>query len=280
MSSRSAIVHVVSHDDGLLAALPDRDYIAPANLNRLGLSEELAGNELAENRFLLTEKLREGSSDLVGFASARWDERFPKWPGLADLQPAFDQLPAENTAYFGPQTIVASGPQLARWIRAQDSVHPGMADLIVELLNATGRNNLDDTALRPITMGNNFVLPRELSNEFLDYWHAAFEFLHGKYGFDLPFSYRCPMCGLVDDEGVGRWSRARHAGFFYERVSAMFFATNPELRAFKPGASTPTAVTRNHMAYLFDVGPLAYRALYTAKRAGRPCTHVFEALGK
>jgi hypothetical protein len=276
----TATVHVVSHDDALLDSLPAGEWLAKSNLNRLGLPDELAGNELAENRFLLTDKLVEGDADFVGFASARWDERFPEWPGLADIKDAIDLLPRDGRTYFGPQTIVASGPQVAAWAKAQDAVHPGMAPLSTELLDAMGRNNLSDTRLRPITMGNNFVLPRPVAEEFLAYWQAAFTYLHEKYGFDLPFGYRCPKCGLVDDAGVGRWSRSRHAGFFYERVSALFFATSPELRAVKPVAGELVPVRRNHLAFLFGVGPTGYRALETAKRIGKPCTHVYDALGK
>lgn len=280
MITEKAAVYVVSHDNQLLDALPSQSYLRRVNLNELGLVDELSSNQLAENRFLLTDQLLSDDFPLVGFVSARWNERFPLWPKIDELSPLLGDIATNKNAFCGPQTIMASGPQVKDWIGAQDHVHPGMSSLLLEVLEATHRNNLDDSSVRPITMGNNFILNRDTARSFLNFWREAFSFLHSKYGFALPFSYRCARCGYTNPGGVGRWDATRHAGFLYERVSALYFATSPELVPLKPKGNKIIELKRNLMAYSFRAGPILYRMFFGVRFMFTACTHTHKALGK
>jgi hypothetical protein len=278
--ARKASIHVVSHDDNLLKNVATASYLHKVNLNFLVLDPRFSGNQLAENRFLLTDKLLEGDAPIVGFVSARWDERFPKWPSLGELDKIFEPLQVSQRAFFGPQTILASGRQVRNWIKSQDYVHPGMSTLLLEVLDATGRNNLSENTIRPITMGNNFIISREVAFEFMSYWRKSFSYLNAKYGFDFPFSYRCAKCGYTNPEGVGRWSQTRHAGFAYERVSALFFATHPELVALRPVGRKIRRLRRGYLPYLFKFGPVVYQILYSLRLLLSSCKHQHKALGR
>lgn len=280
MKTSELLIYVVSHDVALLNDLPKRDFLVPTLLGELGLPQELAGNQLAENRFLLTNLLTDNEASQVGFISARWNERFPTWPHIQELDALALSESDDARSYFAPQTILATGPQVKNWIKAQDAVHPGTSSLLFELLDVLGADNLSDRSVRGISMGNNFIVTRDVALELLSFWQAGFNHLYKKYGFDLPFDYRCASCGLVSHQGVGRWDRSRHAGFLFERVTALFFATRTDLVALEPHNGSNRKVRRSLLAHAFALGPLFFRIYKTLTRFGRRCDHAHEALGK
>jgi len=280
MPKENLRVFVVSHDPEFLAKLPKRDFLEPILLGELALPEKFAGNQLAENRFLLTNILTENYFAQVGFVSARWNERFPTWPKLERLDQFLELRGEANKLYFAPQTILATGRQVNNWIKAQDAVHPGMSNLLLDVLEKLSSNNLGDPAIRGISMGNNFVVSHEVATELLEFWQRGFNYLFEKYGFDLPFEYRCASCGIVSHQGVGRWDRSRHAGFLFERLTALYFATRTDLIPIEPHGQGNRKVRRSLMAHGFTVGPLIYRWYKTFMRFGKPCQHEHEALGK
>ena len=280
LGTPTLLVFTVSHDKALLDALPKANFISPISLQDLGLPAELAGNQLAENRFLLTNKLTSNTSDFVGFVSARWDERFPTWPNLDRLDSLLTEDFNHSNYYFSPQTIMASGPQVVSWIKAQDAVHPGMSKVLFEVLDELSVQNFADKSLRGISMGNNFIVSHQVAEELIEFWQKGFAYLYEKYGFDLPFNYRCASCGFVSAEGVGRWDRSRHAGFLFERLTALFFATNPELIPVEPHKGRNRKVRRSLLAFGFSSGPLLFKWYKTILRFGKHCDHAHEALGK
>jgi hypothetical protein len=280
MYPKKLSMFAVSHDRALLDGLPKRDFIMPILLDELGLPDDLAGNQLAENRLLLTDVLTNNDSAQVGFVSARWNERFPTWPTLESLDQLIYREGETARFYFAPQTILATGPQVRNWIKAQDAVHPGMSKLLFEVLEELSANNLRDSSVRGISMGNNFVISHEVASELLEFWQAGFNYLFDKYGFDLPFEYRCASCGSVSYEGMGRWNRSRHAGFLFERLTALYFATKMDLVAIEPHNGSHRKVRKSLVRYGFTLGPLLFKWYKTVMRFGKPCEHVHEALGK
>jgi hypothetical protein len=280
MPTTKLTVFAVSHDQNLLDELPKTEFIKPILLDNLDLRDEHKGNELAENRLLLTDLLVNSQSGQVGFVSARWNERFPTWPQIECLDQLIYRGEETDRYYFAPQTLLASGAQVESWIKAQDAVHPGMSKLLFEVIDKLSASNFDDSSLRGISMGNNFIVSGKTASELLDFWQTGFNYLFDKYGFDLPFEYRCASCGLVSDEGVGRWSRSRHAGYLFERLTALFFATNPSLIPIEPHNGEHRKVRRGLISFGFTSGPFLFRILKTILRFGKPCDHPHEALGK
>lgn len=76
---------------------------------------------------------------------------------------------------------------------------------------------------------NTFICHRSHFRDLLKFWDEAFTFVYERYGFDIPFRYRCASCGQENDQGFGRFSRDRHVGFFAERLTMLFFGTQRDL---------------------------------------------------
>jgi hypothetical protein len=231
---------VVSHDQKLLDRVPNRKFLKKILLSNIEIDEKYRGENLAENRYLIGNDFVEGDFDYFGFVSARWQERFPNWPQLDDLENEFASLNAPSpTDYFAPTSLRLNKLQLKSWLRAQNVVHPGMTDLLLELVRVNSIV-VDRKQTYNLVMGNNFILPKQVASDFLKFWQESFHYLVEKYGLDFPFSYRCPLCGKENPLGIDRWARVRHAGFLMERVSALFFISRPELT---PVIFTPTGVS-------------------------------------
>ena len=269
-------IFVLSHDPDLLSLICENKDLSVVNLNDLDLSSRLNGNELAENRFFLS-KIDLGSSSSIGCISARWNERFPNYPNVQELGSFVEKL--TPTQFLAPQSLVLSRKQFFGWIQNQDLVHPGMSKLLVDLLKGLNLN-FDSDEKRTIVMGNNFVCSRDVFEDFLEFWKRGFEHMDRKFGFDLPFTYRCPKCGLVDKNGIGRWGKSRHSAFFYERVTALFFASRPELELIevKKGALQPKKP--DFQSKLMVGGPALYRAAHVPIFLFKRCNHEYTSLGK
>jgi hypothetical protein len=222
-------IFAVSHRQDLLDLLPEDEHINKVLLEDLAIPIELQGEELAENRFLLTNKLIERKHSHVGFISARWDDRFSTWPKLADLGKVFDQIQnLPKHFFFAPNAFLVSSYQISKWLQRQQKVHPGMLSLLEDLIDFH-KIDYKDGSLHTIVMGNNFGLSHEAAVDFLSFWQDSFDYLHAKHGLNFDFSYRCPNCGFESSEGIGRYSRSRHSGFLLERVTSLFFISRPDL---------------------------------------------------
>lgn len=269
-------VFVLSHDDAILARIGDSPDLVKINLERLDLQDKDHVRALAENRFFLSDDMQSAvgeTSSFVGVVSGRWDERFKKWPTIDELPKALEKREFSSRDFYAPLTMMASPKQFESWIRAQDLVHPGMSALLLEALEITGTGKQVKGRLMPVVMGNNFVIPESLVEEFLAFWRRGYAHFESTYGSSLPFSYRCPKCGQESDEGIGRWGRERHAGFFYERLTALYFATAKDLVALSLENGKARRFRRTPRVFLLRVGALVFKPLASFARLGRPCDH-------
>jgi hypothetical protein len=251
-------IYAVSHDKELLLTVPENGSIIKVLLSDLELSAEIAGESLAENRFLMTKQLVSNQPDYCGFVSARWDDRFKSWPTLSDLSAQIEIAAKDSRqALFAPVTMRVSQRQLGYWLKAQDRHHPGMTNLLYELISYHkikfhGRN------IRAVVLANNFVAPLSVAEELLSFWQDTFTYLYEKYGLDFPFTYRCPKCGLESLNRLDRYSRVRHAGFLLERVTTLYFLSRPDLVPYfsSKGKLQPALTRLSHRFNEVTVNPV------------------------
>lgn len=269
-------IEVVSHDPNLLEKVPEHNSLSRHLLSELDIPEAFQGEFLAENRFFLTNGLIESGSRFVGIASARWNDRFQSWPKLENMHVAIEPYSSCENVAFAPLAMHVSGRQAKAWILAQDSVHPGMSNILIDLMESLNLR-IDDDEYSHVVMGNNFVVEIERAQDFLEFWQKSFFYIVDKHGLTPPFSYRCAKCGKTNDYGIGRWSATRHIGFLLERVSSLYFMTNSSLRFFD--LSTSAQVKRTFKSFLFDIGPSLYKVFFTVVRFGRPCAHTHTPVG-
>lgn len=227
-----ARIFVVSHDQKLLDCVADTHILHKSLLSDLDIAEKYKGENLAESRFLVGNELLDGNFDFRGFVSARWDERFPKWPKLANMEKLFEEitLPQHEKSFFAPISLRLSKSQVQSWIEIQDLLHPGMKSLIVSLIEFNSISFQRNETYN-LVMGNNFVIPTQIAEDFLVFWQNSLKFLEASYGLEFPFTYRCHLCGVTSVDGIDRWTRVRHAGFLLERVTALFFLSRPDLKS-------------------------------------------------
>ncbi len=289
----------LGHEDARLAALPRHPWLEPVDLRDLELPSALAGNDLAESRFLLSPRADAlaDSADYVGMLPARWDERFPTWPRLRELSALAPWLRRDRL--LAPSAHPIAHARVGAWIRRQDEVHPGMSELLATVRtawsdDAAGESEAsretaaplptprttDSSVLAPPTppptpfgsgwgtavWGSTFIVHRDEFRALLDAFRAAFTVIHAQHALDLPHEYRCPRCGRTSPWGIGRWSDDRHASYFYERVTGLHFARRSGLTLIDHQGRPRLPTRRRHLAQR-----LPNPRLGTASRAGRPC---------
>ncbi len=223
-------ISVVSHDPQILNEVAQNPILRKVLLSELDIPQRYRGEILAESRFLIGNHFLEGKFDFRGFVSARWDQRFPRWPKLSTINVLFEdlKLATSSRTFFAPNCKRLRESQVNLWVKSQDIFHPGMTALVEELIDFN-RISFNTSDTYNLVMGNNFILPATIAEDFLKFWHESFSYLEMKYGLDFPFEYRCHKCGFNSSQGVDRWSRDRHAGFLLERLSALYFLSRPEL---------------------------------------------------
>lgn len=267
---------VVSHDPRQLDEIKNRDSITLINLSALDLDKRISGNELAENRLFLA-RIDYEAAQVIGCVSARWEERFPKYPTLQNLPERISQL--KGGEVLAPQGLVLTNSEFVKWVRNQDAVHPGMSAVMMDVIEFM-KIDVSLRIQRRIVMGNNFVCSKDLFNDFLQFWREGFNYIDSKYGFEIPFTYRCPKCGLVDEEAIWRWTKARHPAFFYERLTAIFFASRPDVSLLKIQNDRLVERKSSLQSKAMFGGPEVYKAINAPSRFFKSCTHAYKSLGK
>jgi hypothetical protein len=265
-------ISVVSHDIRALSSVPKKEFLKPVLLSSLPISKRFLGENLAESRFLVGDDLLDGDFDFKGFVSARWDERFPQWPRLEKLDSLFENVITESEPkfFFAPITYRLSANQVKEWLDAQNLVHPGMREILTDLMGYQSLR-VEEGVIHNLVMGNNFILPKDIAREFLLFWRTSFDYLVEKYGLDFPFNYRCPKCGLESIDGIDRWTRVRHAGFVMERVSALFFLSRPDLTSKILKKGKIVDVSRKVIYRWLGLGFHLSVAASRIAKLGRPC---------
>lgn len=270
------LLHAVAlgHEDHRLSTLPRQPWLEPVDLRDLDLPAPLAGDDLAESRFLLSARADAlaDSADYVGVLPARWDERFPLWPSLTELTTMARWLGRDRL--LAPSAHPLPHHRIGSWIRRQGEVHPGMPDVLddVHALWVSDSGHVPVTMSQPdpapgahtdtrttaaprsttawgtAVWGNTFIVHREEFQRLLVAFRAAFDHVQSRHGIDLPYEYRCPRCGRTRPWGVGRWSDDRHASYFYERVTGLHFATASGLTLIDHRGRPRRPTTRRQVA--------------------------------
>lgn len=229
MSDRTT-VFVLGHNPRLLARVPAGRGLTTVNLDELDLPPRLRGQELAEARFFLADAIDHCEAEWIGLVSARWEDKWPAWPGLAEL-------PALASGLSDPRMVVAPavwwwpGADAVQYAARQDRRYPGMGALLDDpgapQISPHGRRR----GLRPLVFNNTLIAHRSVVRDWVAHLRASFAYYDGRYGLDLPFEVECAWCGTVlrDAEGQrtthpGRlYEPTRHAGYFYEALTAKYF---------------------------------------------------------
>lgn len=212
-------VFVLGHSDELLAAVPDAPHLVPTDLRSLTVPDPFNTNLLAENRFLLSDEATQASAEYIGLGSANWATRFPTQLPLADLD-ALAPMLKKNRVF---------APLLSRnWRDSEEEWHPGMTKIVDEVAAQFGLSKQQRVTL----CCNAFICHREKFAEFLAFWREAWAFVYDRYGFEFPFTYRCPTCGNESDDGIGRYQASRHAGFVGENLTMLWFANQTDLQLY------------------------------------------------
>ena len=211
---------VASHDSRQLYNVPEAIYIRRVELERINLPEPLRGELMAESRIYFDHDFRTCDSKYVGLCSPRWNERFPSWPKINQLdKPTFG---LEGRQIFAPQALTTKTANIPKWIKSQDLVHPGISKFLFEIWNEIG-----DLSIRKswLPMGNTYVLPHEVFVEVMIKWDYLFPLVSRNHFSELNFSHKCIKCGLESAAGVGRWKANRQASYLLERMIALIFAS-------------------------------------------------------
>jgi hypothetical protein len=276
MSDTLLALHVFSHDSRIFHKVPDSPEIVKILLSNLTVDEQFKGEQLAENRFFISKESNCISADLIGCVSARWDERFPTYPKLDELHFYAKNLKMHEV--IAPQSLILNKSQFTSWLKNQDAVHPGISKLLHEAINQFSIS-MEGKSYN-LVMGNNFIISSEVYEDFLIFWRQGFEYFHRKYGFRLPFTYRCPRCGFESNNGVGRWEESRHAAFFYERLTALFFANRRDLKllGFKDGKMISRK--KGLESILMPIGPAMFRLIKMPGHLFSTCDHLYQSPGK
>jgi hypothetical protein len=279
MLEQTVTTFVVTHLSSDFDQIPISDSIFAVNLEELELPQFVKGNDLAESRFFFSRHPLECSSDVVGFVSARWNDRFPDMPSLSDLAGVVGLLP--KGCVLAPLiTAVPSPVALRLWVGLQNMDHPGMGSILQGIANeAIGvetRKSLAIKRLGVAILGGQVFLGKE---DFLRLTYFMRHHLttiishHGKFP---RFNYSCSRCGRNFEDGVGRWGRSRHLGFLAERLIALFFILNPEISpvAFsRPNLLSKLKSRRYRDTFSLATNFMATKFLRLFNRVLRPCGH-------
>jgi len=194
-----ATIFVLGH--GGVPKVADLPYLEPVNLDDLNLD-----NRLAESRIFLSNLPDQVTTDYIGFATYRWNEKFPKLRPILPLEKLW-KLPLAKNVVWAP--VLAEG-----WVALSESYHPGMTKYLEE---AASYSNMSLTQGHGMWC-NNFICHKSVYKEFQQFFRHMFDFFFEKYGYSMDF-------GDIDEK--------RRVAYFYERMAILFFSnrTDLEIRA-------------------------------------------------
>lgn len=279
MKEQTVITYVVTHISADFDQIPISESVYAVNLEELEIPEFVKGNNLAESRFFFSRHPFECSSEVVGFVSARWNDRFPSMPRLGNLGTIVKALP--TSCVFAPLvTAVPSRQALNIWIGLQNLDHPGMGlflkSVADEALRERARKDLASRGLGVAILGGQVFLSKDNFLRLTFFMRRHLTDIISHHGKFPRFTYSCSRCGQKFERGVGRWGDSRHLGFLAERLIAMFFILNPEISpvAFDPPDSLSKLKRKPFRATLFlATNFIATKSLRKFNRMFRPCHH-------
>lgn len=242
----SATIFVLGHEPARLDPLRDVPGLQPVNLNEVGLPSRLAGQELAEVRFLLTEAIADCDSEWIGVVSARFEQKWPHWPALRQLPDLAERLP-DARAILSPSVWWWPAGDVRRFAWRNDLRYPGLSELLDDPF-APQVTPVSRRGFVPLVYNNTLIGNRALMHRWQTFMQEAVSYYDGRYGLDIPMEVECAWCGARCRDEQGQRTRhpgrlyepIRHAAYFYEVVSAQFFtgepivAYGPDVRPSRP----------------------------------------------
>lgn len=211
---------VLYHNQGKLDSIPNLDCAQKVNVATINVPYR--SNMIGEGRAFLAD-LDTKSAQYVGVVNARWDHKYDQFDHklqtkLADLPAYVERCVTDGT--MNPRTVHApwttDSPMLDiknEWYEFTLKIHPTMEKLLRELQRFTG---MEMSNKRRTFWANDFICHRLAYFDFIEFWRRCFRHFHSKYGYLLPMStYGVDTC--------------RYAAYFYERVSALYWANRTDL---------------------------------------------------
>lgn len=192
----------------------DSSSVKYLELDKYEVPKLANGMDLQEYRlWLMPNSFFESSNPNIGFASARWSEKFPGSPSIEYLLHSFRAM-APTDRFF--HSFITAQPH---WIEHMNFFHRGMLQYILDGAQALGVTP-EALNIQALPMCNSFICRKEVFFEIKDRMEFMFKFYEQKYQHNFQFA----------DNGYGN----RVLGCFYERVLMICAASVPELRYIQP----------------------------------------------
>lgn len=155
----------------------------------------------------------DSNNQIIGFASARWHDKFPDAPGIQWLLHSIRSMPPKDRFMH---SFVAAQPH---WIEHMNFFHRGMLQYILEGAGALGvtPEQLNNPYL---PMCNSFACRKDVFFELKDKMNFLFNYYEQKYQNNFQMA----------DNGYG----SRVLGCFYERVLMVCTASLKDVRFGQP----------------------------------------------
>lgn len=199
-------------DDSLLAnKAPSAKYL---KLNDVDVPLTSSGMDIQEYRiWLWPDEKFQSDSDYIGFASARWQEKFPNTPTIEYI--------LHNVRALSPKgrwmhSLITAQPH---WIEHMAHYHRGMLNYILDGASQLGvtPSQLNNQAL---CMCNSFMCRKDIFWELKEKMKFMYDFYEQKYGHKFE----------MVDNGYGD----RILGCFYERVLMICAASCSNVEFLQP----------------------------------------------
>jgi hypothetical protein len=193
-------IFVLGHDS---FEINERPFLTKINLNEINTGI-YSDNQLAESRIFFNDLPLQQNVDYLGFATYQWNDKFYNTCKLENMHLLEKHL--------DPNVVWCAYKSMAHWSITSEWDHAGMFSLLYELSDLT-QLNLEKESF----YCNCFICHKSVYLDFVKYFKEAFDYFYKKYKFNLPFIDQKPE------------HAPRHAAFFYERVTMLYFANRKDL---------------------------------------------------
>ena len=195
-----------------------RDKIGPSvkylKLEDYKVPQPSGNMDMQEYRiWLMPNSVFQSDAKYIGFASARWSEKFKTTPSIEYILHSFRATPPNDRIFH---SFITAQPH---WIEHMAFFHRGMLPYILDGAQALGLGpeNLNHPAL---PMCNSFICSKDVFFEIKQRMEFLFNFYEQRYQHKFEFF----------DNGYGD----RVLGCFYERVLMIAAASVPNVRYIQP----------------------------------------------
>ena len=214
------IVIVASHDENNLDTFPLDKCVEIINLKSLDEGRPTWFSQTANSRIFLDGHCG-NKSDRLAILSGRFFSRIASPPDLDAVIHLGSKLSDEEFVCF--QGSAAWGKHSGKqWLRQQDYVHPGLGKILATAMTSQGLSFENKPLFFPL--GGQFIVTKRTFDAMHIFLNQALDKVIEEFTERPPFSYRCHLCGKVNDSGFGRWTDDRHLGYLLERLESLFFA--------------------------------------------------------